>query len=164
MSNQLAPKIKMPIGLLGLCLLSTALLLGCSEETISEKWIGHYSYPGSDVKFPLHVDIQIQGRKVKGVAFDGNMEEASVSGSVENGSYSLLLHPLKHGENKSQDVYYRGKRSGNTIVGEWEHVVGAKGAWVSSLTVLGPTEAIKPHKFPCETIQVSNLDECGNGA
>ena len=147
-----------------LCLLTLTLLFGCSKEVTSEKWIGHYMFTGKDIQFPLHIDIQIQDGKVRGVAFDGSMEKATVTGAMENGSYELLLHPVKHGENTTQDVYYRGKRTGDSIVGEWEHVVGVTGPWVSKITDFEPAEAIEQYRIPCEDIKVSGKEDCGNDA
>jgi hypothetical protein len=151
------------------CLLLTIFFLvifitGCSKTTVNEKWIGHYSFPGNEIEFPLHVNIQVNGTRVTGIAIDGNMEEATISGSVEDGMYDLLLHPVKHGESKSQDVYYRGRRSGDEIVGEWEHVVGAKGPWVSKLTDLDAEEAIKILTGPCEPDNAANSNSCANDA
>ncbi len=81
---------------------------GCSRAPVNEKWIGPYSFPGSEIEFSLHVSIQIKGKQVTGLAVDGNMEEAPISGSIGKGMYDLLLHPSKPGESKNQDVYYRG--------------------------------------------------------
>lgn len=146
MIHQITHKRRLKVVVRGLCLPIIILIFGCSKEIVSEKWIGYYLYPGSDIQFPLYLDIQIQDGTVQGIAFDGSMEKAAITGTVENGSYVLLLHPVKHGEQKNQDVYYRGKRSGDTItiVGEWEHIVGVTGAWASNRTELGPTEAIEP--------------------
>lgn len=136
----------------------------CADEVISEKWIGHYMYTGSDIKFPLHIEITIKGKEAHGVAFDGSMEKATVSGTVANGMYVLLLHPVKHGNSTNQDVYYKGKRVGNTINGKWEHVVGVSGPWTSSITNLGPEEAIEKYKLPCEVANIDANKGCGNGA
>ena len=138
--------------------------LSCSRATINEKWIGHYSFPGSEIEFPLHVSIQINGAQVTGIALDGNMEEAIISGTFENGMYDLLLHPSKHDESKDQDVHYREIRSGDEIVGEWEHVAGAKGPWISKLTDLDAAEAIKMLNKPCEPSHAANSSGCANGA
>lgn len=133
-------------------------------EAVDEKWIGHYMYQGSDIKFPLHIEISIKDGKANGVAFDGSMEEATVTGTVKDGAYDLLLHPIKHGSNASQDVYYKGNRSGNTITGRWVHVVGVTGPWVSTITSLSPKEAIEKYKLPCEMTEVSSVRGCGNDA
>ncbi|AFJ02575.1 hypothetical protein Q7C_1425 [Methylophaga frappieri] len=61
------------------------------------------------------------------------MEKAPISGNIEAGFYSLLLHPLKHGSKTNQDVTYQGQRLGNTIEGERVHVVGAKGQWKANI-------------------------------
>jgi hypothetical protein len=145
MINQ-TPQIKrLSAIILGLCLSTILILLAYPEEAFSEKWIGHYMYPGHDDKFPIYLDIRIQGVEVEGESFDGNMERATVTGSVENGFYNLLLHPVKHGDKTNQDVYYRGKRTGDSINGEWEHVVGVTGPWVSTITALGPEKALEPY-------------------
>lgn len=150
------PRLLLPFALI--------LVLSCSTETVNENWIGHYSFPGHEIDFPLHMSIQIKGKEVSGLAIDGNMEEATISGTIENGSYELLLHPVKHGDSKEQDVHYRGKRTGNEIVGEWEHVVGAKGAWVSKLTSLQAEEALKGFDASCKTEQADNKKGCKNDA
>ncbi|MEW8291521.1 MAG: hypothetical protein AB2672_13415 [Candidatus Thiodiazotropha endolucinida] len=147
-----------------LCASALALLVSCSNEVKNEKWIGYYKFEGNEIQFPLHLDIQIQDEKVKGLAFDGSMEKATVAGTVKDGFYELLLHPVKHGEKTNQDVHYRGKRTGDAIVGEWEHVVGVKGPWVSNITNNGPREAMEPYRIPCEDVKVSSREGCGNGA
>jgi|SRR5213083_612775 len=129
-------------------------LVACEEGPKSERWIGVYSYPNNSMKFPLYLDITVKGRDVSGRAFDGNMEEAAVSGRVEGAQYSLLLHPLKQGSSTGQDIHYRGKRSEDSIVGEWEHVVGAKGGWNATTTELPPAPALKLHALPCERASV----------
>ena len=133
-----------------LCALVIALVMGCEETPKTQRWIGAYMYPGYSEKFPIYLDITITGGRVSGRSFDGNMEEATVSGSVEGAAYSLLLHPLKQGASTEQDVHFRGMRSNDSIVGEWEHVVGAKGKWTASLTDLAPNEALRLYIPPCE--------------
>jgi hypothetical protein len=130
------------------------VLAACEEAPKSERWIGVYSFPNDSTKFPLYMNITIEGGKVSGRAFDGNMEEASISGKAKDGSYSLLLHPIKQGSSVKQDIYYRGKRSNDVIVGKWEHVVGVKGPWNATATELSPKEALKLHEISCEASNV----------
>lgn len=137
---------------------------GCSRAPVNEKWIGHYSFPGSEIEFPLHVSIQLKAKQVTGLAVDGNMEKASISWSIETGMHDLLLHPSKPGESKNQDVYYRGKRSGDEIAGEWEHVAEAKGPWSSKNTDLDAAQAIKMLSKPCEPSQTAISSGCANDA
>lgn len=100
----------------------------------------------------------IQDDVVTGQAIDGNMEKATISGSIEAGFYSLLLHPLKHGSKTNQDVTYQGQRLGNTIEGEWVHVVGAKGPWKANITTKSVRETIQPNSLPCKQVnQNENL-------
>ena len=145
-----------------------AVMVGCSKEPISERWIGYYSFQSHPVKFPLYVDIVIEGESVHGTAIDGSNEKAAVTGTVIDGYYSLLLHPEKHGNNKGQDVWYKGSRNDNNIVGEWVHVVGPSGPWSATLTTLGPVEAIKPYIKPCKKAETkgnhSESDNCENAA
>ena len=140
------------------------LSFNCSAEIVNEKWIGHYSFPNSDIEFPLHISIQIRGSQVSGTAIDGNMEEATVSGTVVSNEYDLLLHPIKHGDSKNQDVRYKGKRSGDEIAGEWIHVVGPRGPWISGLTDLNAKEAIKVKQEPCKNAHLAKGNECDNDA
>lgn len=144
--------------LITMCVLTTS---GCTKDPVKEKWIGHYSFPSHPEKFPLYVDIVINGEAVRGKAIDGNREIATVTGTLKNGYYELLLHPMKHGENKKQDVWYKGNRNGNHIIGEWEHVVGAGGPWNATLTTLGVNEAIKPYIKPCKKVE-DKSNNCEN--
>ena len=118
-----------------------------------EKWIGYYLFPGHNVKLPLYLELKIKGNNVSGSAVDGSDEVASVVGTIENGNYELLLHPLKHGSSKEQDVWYRGNRRNNLIEGKWVHVVGASGPWYSELTELNAEEALRPYKTTCENVE-----------
>jgi hypothetical protein len=136
-------------------LVASAFLLGCTNGPLSEKWLGHYSFPNNDVEFPLYLSIHIEGARVSGMALDGSMEQAVITGSVREGRYELLLHPLKHGNDKSQDVHYRGKRTGDRIVGEWEHVAGVRGPWSSEITDLDAEEAIRLIRPPCKESEQS---------
>ena len=136
----------------------TLLLVGCDNPQISERWIGFYSFPNDDKKFPLYMDLKIEDGIVTGNALDGNMEEATVGGTVEGESYSLHLHPVKYGSNTNQDVYYRGVRSNDSIVGEWQHVVGVKGSWNANMTGLAPKEAMKPYEVACAEGKVAGRD------
>ena len=147
-----------------LFLILAILSFNCSAEVVNEKWIGYYSFPSSDIEFPLHISIQIRGTQVSGTAMDGNMEEATVSGTVVSNVYDLLLHPIKHGENKNQDVRYKGKRSGDEIAGEWIHIVGPRGPWISRLTDLNAEEAIKVKQEPCKRAHLAKSNECDNDA
>ena len=149
---------------LTLFLLLGILSFSCLAEDVNENWIGHYSFPGSDIGFPLYISIQISGTQVSGTAVDGNKELATVSGTAANNSYDLLLHPLKHGDNKDQDVRYKGKRSGNEIAGEWVHVVGPRGPWTSKLTDLNAEEAIEVLQGQCKGAQLVENNECDNDA
>ena len=133
-----------------LCAVALALTTACAEPTRPEKWVGTYSYSKDSPNFPIYLDITVQGKHVSGRAFDGNMEEASISGTLEGPSYSFLLHPLKQGSSSSQDIQFRGTRSDSSVTGEWEHVVGAKGAWSVKATDLPPSDAIKQHQMPCK--------------
>jgi len=129
---------------------SIVLMAACVEEPKSERWISVYSYPNDSTKFPLYLEITVKGGHVLGRALDGNMNEGTISGSVDGSSYSLLLHPLKQGSSSDQDIRYKGDRSKDSIVGEWTHVVGVKGPWTAMSTELGPKEALAPYKLPCE--------------
>ena len=133
-----------------LCAVAVLLTTACEEAPKSERWMGVYSYPNDSTKFSLYLDITIERGHVSGRAFDGNLEEATISGNVEDASYSLLLHPIKQGSSSSQDIHYRGMRSKDSIVGEWEHVVGVKGLWTATTTEISPKEALKLHEMPCE--------------
>jgi len=121
--------------------LAIAVLGGCEER--SEKWVGTYSFPNDSTKFPLYLDLVVKGEQISGRAFDGSMEEAAVSGSVRGEQYELLLHPLKQGASTGQDIHYRGKRAKDTVVGEWEHVVGVKGTWTATITALAAKDALQ---------------------
>ena len=138
--------------MIGICIwaLAFSLMGGCEEATKSERWIGTYLYPNHTMEFPLYMEITITGGRVSGRAFDSTMDEATISGSVEGAAYSLLLHPLKHGASKEQDVHFRGTRSNGSITGEWEHVVGVKGKWTASKTDLAPMEALNLYALPCD--------------
>ena len=129
---------------------SIVLMAACVEEPKSERWISVYSYPNDSTKFPLYLEITVKGGHVLGRALDGNMNEGTISGSVDGSSYSLLLHPLKQGSSSDQDIRYKGDRSKDSIVGEWTHVVGVKGPWTAMSTELGPKEALAPYKLPCK--------------
>ena len=145
-----------------LLLICVAVSGGCTKEPVNEKWIGYYSFPSHSEKFPLYVEIIIKGESINGTAIDGNNEKATVTGTLKNGYYSLLLHPEKHGKNKSQDVWYKGNRKGNNIIGEWEHVVGAGGPWNAAITTLDPVEAIKPYIKPCKEVENTNIESESN--
>jgi hypothetical protein len=147
--------------------LALALMLSCEESPKSERWIGVYSYPNNSTKFSLYLDLTVKGRDVSGRAFDGNMEEATVSGRVDGTQYSLLLHPQKQGSSTGQDIHYRGKRSEDSIVGEWEHVVGVKGSWNAATTELPAGPALKLHALPCERASIdrkTTVASCGKDA
>lgn len=133
-----------------LCAVAVVLMASCAEAPKSERWISVYSYPNNSTKFPLYLEITIKGGRVLGRAFDGNMNEGTISGSVDGPSYSLLLHPLKQGSSSDQDIRYKGERLKDSIVGEWEHVVGVKGPWTATATKLELKEALEPYKPPCE--------------
>jgi len=138
-------------------------VVGGEEVPKSERWIGTYLYPNHSMKFPLYMDLTITGGRVSGRAFDGNMEEGTISGSVEGAAYSLLLHPLKQGASAEQDIRYRGIRSNDSISGEWEHVVGVQGKWTASLTDLTPKEALRLHAPPCKQARRTTVPaSCGN--
>lgn len=132
-----------------LCAAALVLAAACAEPTRTERWVGTYSYPKESPNFPIYFDIAIQGRRVSGRAFDGKLEEASISGEFEGQSYSLLLHPLKQGSSTSQDIHFRGIRSNSSVAGEWEHVVGVKGAWSVEATDLAPNDAMEKYQTPC---------------
>lgn len=127
-----------------------ALTTACAEPTRPEKLVGTYSYSNGSPNFPIYFDITVQGKRVSGRAFDGNMEESSISGTLEGASYSFVLHPLKQGSSPSQDIWFRGTRSDTSVTGGWEHVVGAKGAWSVKATNLPPSDAIKQYQIPCK--------------
>ena len=141
---------------------------GCTQEPISEKWIGYYSFPSHTVKFPLYIDIVIYSEAVNGTAIDGSNDKAIVTGTLKDGYYSLLLHPEKYGKNTDQDVWYKGSRSDNNIVGKWVHVAGPSGPWNATLTTLGPVEAIKPYIKPCKKAETKGnhieSNNCENAA
>ena len=143
-----------------------AIMAGCQGSLRSERWIGIYSFPNHSTKFPLYLDITVEGKRVSGRAFDGSMEEAAVSGTVDGDQYELLLHPLKHGTSSEQDIYYRARRAKDSLVGEWEHVIGVKGPWVASITELAAKEALKLHTPPCEptTVAQNPRPACGKDA
>jgi len=150
-----------------LCTLMIMLVAGCEEAPKSERWIGTYLYPNSSIEFPLYLELTIRGGQVSGRAFDGNMEEATIAGTLSDIHYALLLHPLNQGSSSSQDIHYRGKRSENTIEGEWEHVVGMKGRWRATTTELGAAEALRLYAPPCEpaqTAQKAKRAACDKGA
>jgi hypothetical protein len=152
---------------LALYALTVGLIVGCEQAPRSERWTGAYSYPNNSLTFPLYLDLTVKGEHVSGRAFDGNMEEAAISGTVNGAQYSLLLHPLKQGASSAQDIYYRGKRAEDGIVGEWEHVVGVKGRWTATTTELGPKEALKLHASPCEPSSITQKADraaCGKDA
>lgn len=152
-------KIKSTINAL-LCALAVTLLAGCEESPKSERWIGTYLFPNHSIEFPLYMDITITKGRVSGRAFDGTMDEATISGSVDGDAYAFLLHPLKHGASTEQDVHFRGIRSANSIVGEWEHVVGVKGKWTASATDLPPKEALEQYIPPCDQASQSTRASC----
>lgn len=147
-----------------------ALLLfsGCDNPKIDEKWIGFYTYPNDETKFAFYMDLTIEDGVVTGRAWDGNMEEAIIGGTIDGGSYSLTLHPEKQGKSKSQDLYYRGIRVKDSIVGEWEHVVGVIGSWNATVTDLAPADALKLYQLPCPKQNLasgnSTKSECGKDA
>lgn len=146
-----------------MCAFVMTTTAACQEAPRSEKWIGTYSFPNNSPKFPLYLDIKIEGTRVSGRAFDGSMEEATVSGTVDGERYELLLHPLKHGTSAAQDVYYRGRRTKDSIEGSWEHVVGAKGPWTATVTRLAAKEALELHAPPCEPATIAQKPKVGCG-
>lgn len=143
--------------------LALATMAGCQDSPRSEKWIGTYSFPNHSTKFPLYLDIRVEGKRVSGRAFDGSMEEAAVSGSVNGDQYDLLLHPLKHGTSSEQDVHYRARRAEDSLVGEWEHVIGVRGPWAASITALAAKDALKLHTPPCEPTTVAQKPKSACG-
>lgn len=149
--------------ILGLVL---AMMAGCQDSPRSERWIGTYSFPNHSTKFPLYLDIRVEGKRVSGRAFDGSMEEAAVSGTVNENEYDLLLHPLKQGTSSEQDIHYRARRAKDSLVGEWEHVIGVRGPWAASITELAAKEALKLHPPPCEptTVAQKAKSACGKDA
>jgi hypothetical protein len=152
---------------LALYALAVGLSVGCEQTPRSERWIGAYSYPNNSLKFPLYLDLTVKGEQVSGRAFDSNMEEAAISGTVNGAQYSLRLHPLKQGASSAQDIHYRGKRAKDGILGEWEHVVGVKGSWTATTTELGPKEALKLHAPPREPVSIPHKPDraaCGKDA
>lgn len=148
-----------------MCALVLTTMLGCQEAPQSERWIGTYSFPSDSTKFPLYLDITIEGARVSGRAFDGSMEEAAVSGTVNGDKYDLLLHPLKYGTSSEQDIHYRAQRAKDSLRGKWEHVAGAKGPWTATITDLAAKEALKFHALPCEaTTAQKPKASCGKDA
>jgi hypothetical protein len=145
-------------------LISVGLLLSsCEKAPSTELWIGTYTFPTDSPDFPLYMELTIQGGVVSGLAFDGTLEDASVIGTIEENYYSLLLHPVKHGSNRDQDVTYRGQRSGDMIVGEWVHVVGASGPWKAQLTNKSLHEAMEFHRPPCSRASKNDEEVCEHG-
>lgn len=149
-----------------MCALVMTMTLGCQEAPRSERWIGTYSYPNNPMKFPLYLDIKIEGARVSGRAFDSSMEEASVSGTVDGERYELLLHPLKHGTSSGQDIHYRARRAKDSLTGEWEHVVGVKGPWIATVTDLAAKEALELNAPPCNPTAIAQKPKvyCGKDA
>ena len=149
-----------------ICALVLAMMAGCQDAPRSERWIGTYSFPNRSTEFPLYLDITVEGKRVSGRAFDGSMEEAVVSGTVNGDQYDLLLHPLKHGTSSEQDIHYRGRRAKDSLAGEWEHVIGVKGPWTASITELAAKEALKLHTPPCESTTIAQKPKpaCGKDA
>lgn len=148
------------------CAFVLTMTVGCQETPRSERWIGTYSFPNDSTKFPLYLEITVDGARVSGRAFDGSMEEATVSGTVNGEKYELLLHPLKHGTSSAQDIHYRARRAKDSLVGEWEHVVGVKGPWAATSTDLAAKEALKLHAPPCDptTVMQKPTANCGKDA
>ena len=138
-------------------LLPAFVLAGCGEIEREERWLGHYHLPGVAEEFPIYLHLSIHGGEVLGNAVDGNLEEATILGVVEERKYELLLHPTKHGDHRGQDVYYRAQRTGDSLVGEWEHVVGATGEWEAELTDLSQAAAESVFAAPCN--EATDLDE-----
>lgn len=81
-----------------MCALVLMTVVGCQDAPRSERWIGTYAFPNDSTKFPLYLDIAVEGARVSGRAFDGSMQEAAVSGTVNGDSYDLLLHPQARAE------------------------------------------------------------------
>ena len=133
------------------------LLTSCKNEITTEVWVGTYAFPKDSADFPLYMQLNVHRGVVSGRAFDGSLEEASIDGTIKQGYYSLILHPLKHGSNQEQDVTYRGQRSGNTINGEWVHTVGVSGPWKALITHMSLNEAMEDSRPPC--VETSQLEE-----
>jgi hypothetical protein len=138
------------------------LIAGCENHSRPEKWVGTYTYSNDSPKFPIYFDLTIVGEHVAGRAFDGNMEEADITGNIAEHSYSLLLHPLKQGSSTDQDIRFRGTRSQDAIVGEWEHVVGVNGAWSAKATELPPNDAIRVLLPPCQPGNIADREATGH--
>lgn len=139
------------------------LLASCKKELDTEIWVGTYAFPTDSPDFPLYMELNVQRGVVSGRAFDGSLEEALINGTIKQDYYSLLLHPLKHGSNRGQDVTYRGQRSGDTINGEWIHTVGGSGPWQARITHMSLSEAMEASRTSC--VQMSQVEEasCDSG-
>lgn len=119
-------------------------------ETINEKWVIEYSFT-SGKEFPqAYIDININDGKIVGTANDLENDSASVSGSVSGMTYNFIIHPLRHGDSKGQDIEFVGIKNGSKISGQWAHAVGVKGVWSAYKTSKNAEKALKKYKKPCD--------------
>jgi len=134
--------------LIAFLVLALSLINACGNQTRYERWVGHYKFPESDVEFPFYMELVISGKKVTGRSVDPS-DVATIRGSLLGEHYELLFHPLDQGDSTDQDIYFRGTRRVDDIVGEWEHVVGVVGPWSAKLTELEEIEALDLSGLPC---------------
>lgn len=132
-------------------LIASLLIGGCVSHDRTEHWIGYYQYPGVEDRFSIYMEFSIRNGMVSGLATDSS-GLADIKGTFVAGHYELLLHPMNQGGSVEQDVWFRGVRSRDTIVGEWEHVVGVSGHWAASITDLEAESALRLERLPCDEV------------
>ena len=136
------------------------LSMNAYADQTHEKWVIEYSFTDGKKLPQAYIDISIVDGVISGIATDLSNDKASVSGSVKGITYKFVIHPIKHGDDTSQDIEFVGIKKGAKISGQWSHAIGPRGIWSAYKTSKSAESALKNYKNKCIKVEQAQSGKC----